>query len=282
MHLFTMLQFQDLFIGQIIGMLVHQKYVGMVNFLSKNDAVATSIWINANGVTHIQRDATKGKEPLLAIFWHTHGKIGLYPKVSPHSSPPINFAEIIDAAMATIPPLPISCPMLEHVYLNRGTLKPEKQNSLDMNSRDLLRRISADGIEMAKLRKIAAWTNFWSQLLYLCSDGQIICNYEQTLGRLLKKFENNLISRLTSLFGARALVPFNTEVQEILQNTWPDWTTGNLPDPLYGTAPYHLWIKTLKEKIPVVGIPTLANRSFDQVLEKLEKPDADLIRYLLQ
>jgi hypothetical protein len=283
MHLFTMLRFQDLFIGQIIGILISRKYVGMINFSFENERNTISIWLNANGITHVQREATIGKELFFTIFGYTQGKLGLYPKVPAPGSPPINFTELLEIAVTEmLPPLPISCPMLEQLYLQRDMLRPEKSSSLLNNSRDMLRRIPSGGIETTKLRNLAAWSAFWPTLLFLCGDGRVICSYEQTLGKLLRTFEGHLTAKLTNLFGARALTPFNAAVQEILQNTWPDLKTSELPDPLYGAAPYYTWAKALKEKVPMVGIPTLTHRCFEQALEKLTKQDADLMKRLLQ
>lgn len=281
MQLSTMLRFQDLFVSQILGGLMSRRYIGMVNFIFEGNQAPTSVWLNINGITHVQCQNEMGKEPLYAIYWRTHGKFGLYPKVLPPVLPPTDFTDVAEHAITNmLPPLPISCPMLDNTYLQRDMKQTEKSGWFADNSRNMLRRIPSGGIELSRLRSLSAGFAFWPTLLYLCSDGRVSCSYEQTLGGTLKKFEEHLIAKLTSLFGARAVTPFTHAVSEILQDSWPDWTSGELPDSLYGAAPYYLWAKTLKVKVSMVGIPTLAHRYYDQTLDKLITTDADLIRLL--
>jgi hypothetical protein len=275
-----MLGFQDIFVSQILGELINRKYVGMISFTFEDDQKPISIWLDAHGITHVQHKNEIGKEPLYAVYWRSKGKFGLYPKVVSPALPPMDFTDVAEHAITKmLPPLPMSCPMLDNAYVRRNK-QPEKLGWFADNCRNMQHRIPAEGIELTHLRSHCAGLAFWPTLLYLCSDGRISCSYELTLGRIFKDFEEHLITKLTSLFGARTVVPFTHAVSEVLQNTWPDWTSGTLPDSLYGAAPYYLWEQTLKMKISMVGIPKLANRCFEQALDKLAATDADLIRHL--
>lgn len=281
MQLLTMLRFQDLFVAQILGELISKQYIGMVNFIFENDRIPTSIWLDANGINHAQHQTRMGKEILYAIYWRTQGKMGLYPKVTPPKLQPIEFKEIVEHAInKTMPPLPMSCPMLDNAYLQRGIIPLETFDLFADSSHNILQRIPLTGIELNQLRSLSAGLAFWPTLLYLCTNGRVVCSYGQTLGKTIKSFETHLITKLTSLFGARAIIPFTHAVSEILRESWPDWVNNELPDSLYGAAPYYLWAQTLKLKISMVGIPTLANRCFDQALDKLTAQEADIIRLL--
>ncbi|KOR28289.1 hypothetical protein TI04_11355 [Achromatium sp. WMS2] len=121
---------------------------------------------------------------------------------------------------------------------------------------------------------------FWPALFCLVSRGLVICEYESTLGRLVRSFSDTLQVKLTRLFGARVVEPFYKSVQSTLENSWPDWNQGTNPDMLYGTAPYSLWAKTLKTEVTNVGTPTLTARCVEQTLDTFSSDQLNLLRNL--
>ncbi|KOR29036.1 hypothetical protein TI03_03320 [Achromatium sp. WMS1] len=274
-----MLQFNDLFVIQIIGDLLSRHYIGTITLLCE-DPVPTKVWLNKDGVTHVQRGNINSADALHAIIWRTQGEITLNTVEPALEIPAIDFPTIVERFIAnTSRSFSSICAALKQSYIQIGAIGALEHNETTDAYMNLLQNIPIDGIELANIA-----TNektFWPSFLYLCGRGFLVCSYGPTLGNLLQTFEQELLMRITKFFGAGVAKSFSGTINTAKKSHWPDWNTDKHPDSIYGTAPYYVWVDTIQVKISTLGIPTLAKRCLEQTIDSLSNSDATLIRHLL-
>jgi len=274
-------QFQDIFVVQILGLLIARKFSGIASFvIGKNDNMA-GIWFKQGMVVNVHYVDYTDAQALDAIAWEKAGELELKSQNVADNSLE-NYSRMVEELVNEISPAIIdTCPMLMNACVTRVQLKPLKNSPFRMAALTLLTQISSGSrltdIPAGNLSKDEFWNGFW----YLTSHGLVVISYVESIGVLMQQFEVNLTDKMTKLMGSHIAKAYTKKLWQNIHRQWPDWEKGSDPDPIYGTYPYRLWAQMVQDTLKQVGTPALQTRCFDSALSIMPPQDAKIIHNLL-
>jgi len=253
--------FQDIFVIQILGMLIAKKFSGIASFtIGNNQDEVAGVWFEQGMIVSVRYSTFSDTQALKMMAWKHHGELDLKP-VPLAENPLANYSILVEELIAEAPTDVINTyPMLMKSFVTRMKLKPLK-NSL----------LSVTGLTV--FGQMSSGNRFW----YLTCHGLVITSYANFLGMLVQQLQDELIKEMKKLMGAHIAKVYTEQLWQNIQRQWPDWAKGTQPDPIYGTSPYQFWTQMMLETTEQVGTPTLQKRCFKSALSTLSPEGTSVI-----
>ncbi len=271
-----MLAFRDIFVLQIIGILQDRKFSGQLRIKQGRQNASVTFSDGNIGTVHLGKQIDQ--DALKDMLWWTHGELELLSDVSTPGH--IDYAQMLEDLLQTdTPAMPAACPMMEAAVLERKGLKPAQQSAFRDAGFNILLRISKDS-PVHDIRQDMANEEFWPALLYLASNGQVLFNYEPTLGKLMRDLQNDISSKMEKLLGQHVCNTFSTNLSKKITDAWPECGEFFRFDPIYGAAPYYHWAKTIKTTLAEIGTSTMTSHCYEKAVERLSPADNMLFEQL--
>ncbi len=270
--------FKNIFVIQILGMLIARKFSGIANLVIESNNTA-SIWFEQGMVIGVRYSNLQDNQALKAIAWHSEGKVELAKQVFPNN-PLEHYSLMVEELLKDAPQSIIdTCPMLMNSFITKAKLKPLKNSPFSLIGLTLLTQIGLDtqllNVQKGKLSDQEFGDGFW----YLTCNGLIICNYAKSIGILIQQLQDNLTAKIKKLMGPHVAKSYTEKLEQNISQQWSGWE--KQPDPIYGTSPYQVWVHTMQETTKQVGSQTLQKRCFEKSLSALSSQDADIINNFL-
>ncbi|RKZ47387.1 MAG: hypothetical protein DRR00_21975 [Candidatus Parabeggiatoa sp. nov. 3] len=270
--------FQDIFVIQILGMLIAKKFSGIASFtIGNNQDEVAGVWFEQGMIVSVRYSTFSDTQALKMMAWKHHGELDLKP-VPLAENPLANYSILVEELIAEAPTDVINTyPMLMKSFVTRMKLKPLKNSLLSVTGLTVFGQMSSGNqlidIPRANLSEEAFWTGFW----YLTCHGLVITSYANFLGMLVQQLQDELIKEMKKLMGAHIAKVYTEQLWQNIQRQWPDWAKGTQPDPIYGTSPYQFWTQMMLETTEQVGTPTLQKRCFKSALSTLSPEGTSVI-----
>jgi len=270
-----MLPFKDIFVIQIIGLLVERRFSGECN-------------LRLNGKPHGQLSFAQGHlvgarhgnqvegGALNALIWLHEGEIDLVPRAYPASD--WDYVEALDKVITeSCPPMPDACPFMKYLNLAWGKLNPQEKSDFKMIGLTIFGNVHSSGSDVVRAQWNMPDHEFWQGLFHLFGTGQIQGDYGVTLSPLLLSIQNNVVSNLQKLLGKRTADLYQERLNAELAARRADWAKNKAYDPIYGTAPYLTWMALIRETIARVASSALGSACYRQALAKLTPNEAEVL-----
>lgn len=296
-----MLPFRDIFVIQIIGLLAGRRFSGDCNLRLSDKSQGQLIFVQGRltAVRHGNRMDTGVLDPLL---WVSEGELELVGRAYPVKE--WNAMEPIDQAiLRSSPPMPESCPLMNHLHLSRGKLSPEDGSELKMAALAIYSNVPASGALAIQAQGDMAKGEYWKGLFHLFASGQMMGDYAPLLNPLLTAIQANVVANLQTLLGIRTAEEYQGRLAAQLTahgsygvgqkgyDPFYDSIRANINvvlrsygqkgyDPLYGSAPYATWMALIRDTIPQVASSALGSACYKQAMVKLDREDAALLQLL--
>jgi len=274
--------FKDIFVIQILGMLIARKFSGIASLvIGNNSDNVASIWFESGMVVKVRYSNFPDIQALKAIAWENNGSLELSSQVFPLN--PLEHYSLIVEKLLKDTPISIidTCPMLMNSFITRAKLKPLKNSPSSLAGLSLLAQIGS-GSQLTNIQKgNLSETEFWDGFWYLTCHGLVINSYAKSIGVLIQQFQDSLTEKMNTLMGYHIAQVYTEKLWQNIQHRWPDWEKGKEPDPIYGTSPYKLWAQMVRETTKQVGTQTLQKRGFESVLSAFSSEDLSVINNFL-
>jgi hypothetical protein len=272
--------FQDIFVIQILGLLISRQFSGIASFTIGQDDVA-GVWFEQGLIVSVRYATFSDNQALKMIAWQHYGELDLKPL--PIAEAPLAHYSNLVEELITEAPIEVmqTCPMLFKSFVTRMKLRPMKNSPLSVTALTVFGQINSGNeliqIPRTSLSEQAFWTGFW----YLTCHGLVIISYEPTIGRLVQQLQDELIKEIKRLMGAHIAQLYTKQLWQNIQRQWPDWVKGTEPDAIYGTAPYQFWTQMMLETAQELGNSTVQKGCFKQALSLLSFEQINVIEEFL-
>jgi len=272
--------FKNIFVIQILGILIARKFSGIANLVVENNNTAL-IWLEKGMVVRVRYSNLSDNQALKAIAWHDEGELSLEMQVFPYN-PLESYTSIIEELLKDAPyPISTNYPMLMNIVISRVNLKPLKNSPLSLIGLTLLGQIDSDtqlsNIPKGNLSSQEFWNGFW----YLTCNGLIMCDYAKSIGVLMQQFQDKLTAKMEKLMGPHITQAYIEKLEQNISHHCSNWKKGQTFDPVYGTSPYQVWVQTMQATTLQIGSQTLQKRCFRSTLSALSSQDSDVIHNFL-
>jgi hypothetical protein len=269
--------FKDIFIIQILGMLINREFSGDVSFIiNGNKNNAANIRFNQGSVVSLFYCDLANAQALKAIAWNNEGELKLFPQ--PVIEDPLDYYHIVEDFIKEDVLLPNSDNiMLMNIFVTRTELKSIKNSPWSINGLNILEQIGSESKLIDISKGEMSDQDFWNSFWYISCHGLLVSSYANFIGVFLQQFQDNLIQRMKKLMGSHIAKAYTAKLWENLQNQWPDWNKDKAPDPIYGSYPYQIWAQAIQETAKQVGTLALQKRCFDSTLSNIPAENSWLI-----
>ncbi len=272
--------FKDIFIIQILCLLIARKFSGIVNLvIDKNDVA--SVKFQQGMVVNVHYANFTDVQALKAIAWESEGELTLFPQAI-SDNPLGHYSLIIEELIKSISPDIISiCPTVMDIFITRVKLRPLKNSSLNLVGLSVFGQIGSGyqltEIPRGKLSEEEFWNGFW----FLTGHGLVMNSYAKSIGVMIQQFQDDLTTKMQKLMGNHVVQAYTKKLMQNLQKKWPDWDENHEPDPIYGILPYQFKTQMIQETTQQVGAPALQQRCLDSALSVLLPRNANVIHSFL-
>jgi hypothetical protein len=277
------LPFKDIFVIQILGMLITRKFSGIASFMIGNSQKhVAGIWFNDGMVTNIHYIDQKEIQALKAIAWYHEGSLELAPKKISKAPLP-HYSKMLEEFLKDVPIQVVeTCPLLMQAIISRVKLKPLKNSQLSFAGLTLFGKIAEESLLIDIPRNIFSnekdfWIGFW----YLTCHGLIKVNYAKSIGALFKNFQEQLTKLMKKLMGVHIANAYTNQLWQNIHRQWLDFDQNKAPDPIYGTSPYRLWALMMQKTLTQVGAAALQKHCFEKALSTCSTQTAEMIHLFI-
>jgi hypothetical protein len=276
------LPFKDIFVIQILGVLIARKFSGIASFvIANNKDNLTGVWFKQGMIVSVHYVNMKDAQALKAIAWESEGELELSPQLVPNN-PLAHYSHIVeDLIKSTSLSIVDTCPMLKNIFVTRVKLKPLKNSPFSVAGLTLLARIGSGSPLMEIMTEELSEEEFCNGFWYLTCHGLVTTSYAKSVGLLVQQFQDNLTESIKTLMGAHIAQAYTDKLWQNIRRQWLDWEKGKEPDPIYGTSPYRLWAQMMRETTQQVGTPALQKRCFESALSALSPQEVGVIHNFL-
>ena len=267
--------FKDIFVIQILGILIARQYSGVVHF-TFNDNEA-KIWFQGGIVIGMHCFNALDMNVLKLIAWYHQGKITF--EKQNFSGNFLDYPQLIeDLICQSSIIMPDVCPMILQAFITRARLKPLKNSTFNQTSLPVLIEVGS-GKSLGELKSHLPKKALWDNIVYLSANGLVITSYAHSLGVIVKNFQDNLIDKVKKMLGTHVAKTYTDKLSEnmalFLGNDQPI-------DPIYGSEPYRLWAQVIADSSQQVGMKSLQERCLESTLTNLSPNDGRIIHHFLQ
>lgn len=281
-----MLQFEDLFALQIIGLLRNRKFSGDCNIFIESIPVrlqfADGALINASYKDLVKIDT------LEKILWAHQGKIEIIPQT--YAASDWDYINDMDKLITKYhPPIPSNCPFMKNLSLEKSKFGFQ-DDSVFMEAGQLIYNSIRSGIssDINQIQNLVSHPEFWKSLFHLMGSGKIMGDYGQNLSILLLKIQGYTIANLQKILGKRVAELYQERLSQEMDQQWPNFPKHKnydriygAYDRIYGTAPYRTWAKLLSQAITKTVSTAMGLSCYKKALALLKPEEADLLQQLL-
>jgi len=273
------LPFKNIFVIQILGILIARKFSGVANFVIGNQDSMADVWLNGGMVINVHYINLTGLPALKTIAWHHEGKLELVSQLL-YNDPLAHYSHLVESLIKDAPPDMINtCPMLMNSFINHVKLKPLKNSVFSLAGLTVFGEIGL-GHSLTEIpRKNLSEKEFLDGFWYLTCHGLVIVSYAKSVGLLVQKFQYLLIDKMKTLMGTHIADTYKDKLWQNIHQKWANFEKE--PDPIYGTSPYQLWLHQMQETSQQVGTPILQKGCFESVLTALAPQNAKVIHHFL-
>jgi hypothetical protein len=263
--------FKDIFVIQILGILIARQYSGVVRFVF-NDNEA-KVWFHKGIIIGMHCFNTLDTNVLKVIAWYHQGKITF--EKQDFSGSFLDYPQLVEDLIShSSVVMPDICPMISQAFITRARLKPLKNSTFNQTSLPVLIEVGS-GKLLEELKSHLSKKALWDNIVYLAANGLIITSYAQSLGIIVKNFQDALVDKIKKMLGAHVAKMYTDKLSEnmapLLENI----------DPIYGSEPYRLWVKMIADSSQQVGMKNLQERCLESTLTNLSPNDGRIIHHFL-
>lgn len=273
--------FKDIFIIQILGMLINREFSGDASFVIGGDKNNVAhIRLKQGLVVSLFYSNLADTQVLKAIAWNNNGELKLFPQ--PVIENPLDYSHIVEEFIKEGALLPNydDYPILMKAFISRAGLKLIKNSPWSIVGLTVLEQIGSGSQLMDISKGELSDKDFWNGFWYVSCHGLLVSSYANSIGVLLQQFQDNLIERMKKLMGPHIAKAYTAKLWENLQNQWPDWKTDQAHDPIYGSSPYRIWAQMIQKTAKQVGTLALQKRCFDSTLSAIPAENSWIIPFL--
>jgi hypothetical protein len=277
------LPFKDIFVIQILGMLITRKFSGIASFMIGDSRKhVAGIWFNDGMVTNIHYIDQKEIQALKAIAWYHEGLLELAPKQI-SNAPLLHYSKMLEEFLKDVPIQVVeTCPLLMQAIISRVKLKPLKNSQLSFAGLTLFGKIAEENLLIDIPRNILSnEKDFWMGFWYLTCNGLIKVSYAKSIGALFKNFQEQLTQLMKALMGVHIANAYTDQLWQNIHREWLDFDQKKAPDPIYGTSPYRLWALMMQKTLTQVGAPALQKHCFEKALSTCSTQTAEMLHLFL-
>lgn len=275
--------FKDIFVIQILGMLIARKFSGIASFMvGDSQKHVAGIWFNNGMVANIHYIDQKEIQALKAIAWYHEGTLELAPKQIPNAPLP-HYSKLLEEFLKDVPIQVVeTCPLLMQAIISRVKLKPLKNSQLGFAGLTIFGKIAEESLLIDIPRKILPnEKDFWMGFWYLSCHGLIEVSYAKSIGVLLKNFQEHLTKLMKKLMGVHTANAYTDQLWQNIHRECLDFDQKKAPDPIYGTSPYRLWALMMQKTLIQVGAPALQKHCFEKALSTCSTQTAEMLHLFL-
>jgi hypothetical protein len=275
------LPFKDIFIIQILCLLIARKFSGIINLvIGDNKDNVASVKFQQGMVVSVHYANFTEAQALKAIAWESKGDLVLFPQVI-SDNPLEHYWLIIEELVKSVSPTIINtCPTVMDIFITRVKLRPLKSSSLNLVALTVFGQIGA-GYQLIEIPKEnLSDEEFWKGFWFLTAHGLVINSYAKSIGTIVQQFQDDLTTKMQKLMGTHVAQTYTKRLWQNIQKKWPDWDENNEPDPIYGILPYQFKTQMIQETTQQVGTPALQQRCLESALSTLLPQNANVIHSL--
>ncbi|MCP5159346.1 MAG: hypothetical protein H6974_07930 [Gammaproteobacteria bacterium] len=281
-----MLRFENLFIIQIIGLLINRKFSGDCHI--RIDSLPAHLQFSGGTLIDASYQDLVRADALEKILWTCKGGIELSPMPYPETG--WNYIPDMDRSIAKSSlSMPDDCPFMKNLFLERSKVGLQDKSTFMEIGQLIYNRVrSGISTNIIEAQKGILPSDFWGSLFHLMGTGQIMGDYGQNLSVLLLKVQGHIVNNLQKMLGKRVAELYQDRLSQEMDRQWPNFPAHKnydriygAYDRIYGTAPYQTWAKLLGEAVAKAASTAMGHSCYKKALASLKLEENDLLQQLL-